>query len=674
MASSSSSILRDLDPPDLKNDDRDWDMTYETNKTTATLDQHGICSHAVAHGTRVFASKLSSWHTDLAPHQVHSVTSNNDGSVIVAATDGGTVSLIRGTDGKVLATRTVGDSATVVSLSWVGGGSQDCLLVEAPTEQGNSNLILVSNIDGPQLNQEGEAAALAARQMQVQTLTVEQDVRAMVGYYLTPEKIRFVACGSEGQLIVLDFSLQSGVFVTVGDEVKLGSDKEWMVHYELGFRTQVSESGKTYFVCGASSGDATALFWFDPGSLRPACRFVIPKTADSNKKRSKLLACEPVCPVRREDSLAVALAEKSSSSSTTEASVARIYVVQAIVEETLGLEIISKPHVVYTIPIEEPATLSVTLASLTDQDRPYYFRYKLWRSADDCIYKEFVPNDTTSQPMGLFRLELARDKFDAADAILADDSTTQSMIADPFANFYPSEVALKRLQSWLRHGDTSAAEQANQYMRQLAAGAVSGNRKALAVLYEATRSVVHLSSNRRLSDMIVGLSAFSACLQEVRDALAADDTPRLTSQHQKLEKQLSALKALQQLDVTLETTIQNIRSPAHLFAVLIQENKFAKGERFCRLGIQLSSEELVSPVLAIRSSVPPHQYIPLLRDLVLPRLVAHDDLLVHLRAWACRMADALDDKAKLDDAILLLQVRADEVKRSNLVHVVYSRS
>ena len=40
-------------------------------------------------------------------HRVCRVTSNADGSVIVASTAGGTVSLLRGSDGKVLATRRV---------------------------------------------------------------------------------------------------------------------------------------------------------------------------------------------------------------------------------------------------------------------------------------------------------------------------------------------------------------------------------------------------------------------------------------------------------------------------------------------------------------------------------------------------------------------------------------
>ena len=40
-------------------------------------------------------------------HRVCRVTSNADGSVVVASTAGGTVSLLRGSDGKVLATRRV---------------------------------------------------------------------------------------------------------------------------------------------------------------------------------------------------------------------------------------------------------------------------------------------------------------------------------------------------------------------------------------------------------------------------------------------------------------------------------------------------------------------------------------------------------------------------------------
>ena len=47
------------------------------------------------------------WKTSLAPHRIHQVASNSSGTVIAATTVNGTVSIMRGSDGKVLATRKV---------------------------------------------------------------------------------------------------------------------------------------------------------------------------------------------------------------------------------------------------------------------------------------------------------------------------------------------------------------------------------------------------------------------------------------------------------------------------------------------------------------------------------------------------------------------------------------
>ena len=60
--------------------------------------------HATAHDSTVFTKN---WKTSFAPHQVCHVASNHDGSVIVALTNGGNISLLRARDGQVLATRRV---------------------------------------------------------------------------------------------------------------------------------------------------------------------------------------------------------------------------------------------------------------------------------------------------------------------------------------------------------------------------------------------------------------------------------------------------------------------------------------------------------------------------------------------------------------------------------------
>ena len=87
-----------------------------------------ISSHAVAHGCSVLGIRAGAatgsgsvsvsgvndkeegwiaWETSFAPNRVCRVACNDDGSVVVASTAAGTVSLMSGRDGDVLATRRV---------------------------------------------------------------------------------------------------------------------------------------------------------------------------------------------------------------------------------------------------------------------------------------------------------------------------------------------------------------------------------------------------------------------------------------------------------------------------------------------------------------------------------------------------------------------------------------
>jgi hypothetical protein len=688
-----SLILQDLGSPEPPVSDGSTSYSASLYNNKPFLDKSGLCSHAVAHGTRVYGIRHTSssseikhpsstknwwtWHADFSPHQVNSVTSNENGSVIACVTAGGTVSLLRGCDGQVLVTRQVlpegdfFDCNSAVSLSWIfGKKAMDFLLVEAPP----SNLILVLHIDGTTLNRldNPELAATALRQMQIQSLPTVHDWRAMAGCLTTKSisdcQIRFVAVNSDGNLVVLDYSIESRSFVTVCAKVPLSRpenepDAEWTVNHELGFRSQMAHD-TTFFVFSASREQNTAMVWFDPTSLQIALRFdnLVP-----GKRRSKVVASEPVRPLSAHDTLALAVAVKSSSSTTADASI-RIFVVQVLVEETMGLMILSEPHIVYTVLIDESAILSISVACVNSPETdflPFSFRLKLWRCAGDCVYKVFTPHESTSNAVGKFRKLLARADFDGADNIVSATSNLDALIGDPFATFHPSEAALKRLQSWLHHGDMTRAEQPNICIQRLVDAAASGNKKALYVLFEAIDSVVKNSTNRSLSDMILALTAFSANLADVAKVLSEDDANDLAIKHKLLEGKLEALKALRCVssDVVLRTPLHSIRSPSHLFAVFLKKGNMSEAEQFCRSGgiFQLTSEELVSPVLNISNSVKPSLYVPMLRDFIMPRLFVNDDLLVHLRAWACRTADALDDRNQadlnLDAAILLLKVR-----------------
>ena len=102
-----------------------WDETIADGSATEALQQRSyartksLTPHAMAHQSWIFGIEEEDnsdnpqpewkigWKTSLAPHRIHQVASNSSGTVIAATTVNGTVSIMRGSDGKVLATRKV---------------------------------------------------------------------------------------------------------------------------------------------------------------------------------------------------------------------------------------------------------------------------------------------------------------------------------------------------------------------------------------------------------------------------------------------------------------------------------------------------------------------------------------------------------------------------------------
>lgn len=144
------------------------------------------------------------WKTLLAPHRIFQIASNEDGSIIAATTDNGAISIIRGRDGKVLATRRLstaiafeGDNGnSPTSTFWcphvsflksptTTGPRVDALLVQLPSS--NQPPLLVSNIQGDRLNSmDDSVVAQATQSMNLDTIQVPsiptRDVVLMEGY------------------------------------------------------------------------------------------------------------------------------------------------------------------------------------------------------------------------------------------------------------------------------------------------------------------------------------------------------------------------------------------------------------------------------------------------------------------------------------------------------------
>lgn len=614
------------------------------------------------------------------------------------------VSLIRVRDGQILATRSVveNEKACSVRVTWIPGNStnndsKDALWIQvvatapAATTSGEgegipsktagtpSRDILLTEMDGASLNHVDPAKmAVAAQAMQIATgvslltksganSSTSRSVlpRAVAGYWRTAQTIRLIVGYEDDDhdetaatgLAVVDYSVTEQESTLVQSGICILAD-DWMVDYDVGFALQ-QQGTRNYFVCGAWSESSTAVVWFDPDSLQVACHYRIPKKSLARPKVTAVQALQSCC---EDTALAVAVAVKVASEAPV------IQVVQVLVEDTFGLTVLSTPHVVYTVPVEETA-LSLTLAPVVavegGREVPYAFTFQLiGRDQNNCAFRAFLP--LSDAAIGQIRLLLEKGQYDQADELIAATGV-DPLTSDKEALFHPSEVALKRMENLIgkpqEWDNPETVEQAQDCLRRLAAGAVSGNKRGLESLLEIVDRVLCIPSDPSLRAMIAMLSAVTATIQGVLRALPLSKTRNLEAKRTAFQDRLTAMNLVYSAkSLTLAVPLRTIRSPNHLFAILIRERHFAAAEQLWRseLRASLTAEVLVSSLVQLDALVDPTDYLGLLSEVVLPSLAINHELLPPLRAWSCRTADALDDRDTgrngLEAAIQLLEV------------------
>ena len=223
------------------------------------------------------------WKTSLAPHRIQNITSNESGTIIAATTDNGAVSIIRGRDGRVLATRRVtaaktdeGNTIDYDSSSLLGISSQvsfvtsksireiavnntrDALLVQTPDQPA----LLVSNIQGDRLNEENDTVVTqATKSMDLQVIQIPSiecsDIRCLCGYFYSSneisrdgedrteptdyhEKIRLVLIhhnpSGDARLALAEYDLGSQMCHLIKKNISLLNGSEFEIDTMIGLR------------------------------------------------------------------------------------------------------------------------------------------------------------------------------------------------------------------------------------------------------------------------------------------------------------------------------------------------------------------------------------------------------------------------------------------------------
>jgi len=235
------------------------------------------------HGSQLQSEWKFRWKTSLAPHRIHQIPSNVSGTIIAATTDNGTVSIIRGSDGRILATRKVAETTmeedditmnsscsllemapevSFVTPKTLGNGktsnTRDALLVQTPDQPA----LLVSNIQGDRLNDDNDSVVTqATKSMNLQVLQIPSiqpsAVQCMRGYFYSSdsncnenneenandyycEKIRLVLIhhdfSGETRLALAEYDLGSQLCHLRGKNLSIPEGCSWEIDTFIGLR------------------------------------------------------------------------------------------------------------------------------------------------------------------------------------------------------------------------------------------------------------------------------------------------------------------------------------------------------------------------------------------------------------------------------------------------------
>ena len=665
-----------------------WDEsvegTWQNSDFRATVASHAIADQSFACGTAVNNNTDGdwiSWSAPFSPNRVCRVVSNRDGSVVAVATDGGSVAILRGTDGKLIASRRVAPEGVRIpaELSFVGGNLEtpDALVIEPPEDNYH---ILVSNIDGVGLNSTNPGlVSEAARNMSISQLRLHEadNCRFLVGSFRGSEQIRFAMVDGDGKLAIEDYSMSNKSSTLVEKRIEVCSsinrreNASREVDYNAGLRVQATGANRNYVVMSTFQGKDTNVCWFDMENLKVACEYGL---TQYRLKRLRVEALETVSSCDKEHAMAIAFATKPH----VDSSAIKIDVVQVVVDSADGSSTVGAPHLIFTIPLAQ-SIRSISIASISSASGPYSFLCKSWDEQNRCEYRAFVTRSQREEgrTIGTVRLLVQHKLFDKALKIVKEIGE-DSLVQDPFSQFHPSEIHQRKLLHLLTHcdvGDEKVVAQSKDCLHQLASGAMSGNKFGQISLLSAAESLLQWPSDAllnanfppKLSEMILALSGFIATITAVVDSSNVSECSQFIDKKTALQEKLAALKYL---DSVLESSKQirmtpplgDFRSPNELFGFLVEKGYFLAAEQMWRseLRPKLTTEAMVSSILAVKPDVDPKKYSSLLKEVVFPSLTINHELLAPLLAWSCQTADAFDEiKGNgngLDDSISLLSV------------------
>ena len=349
-----------------------------------------------------------------------------------------------------------------------------------------------------------------------------------------------------------------------------------------------------------------------------------------------------------ESTLAVAVATKTDDTNT------KINIYQLVVEDMMGLTVLTKPHLIFNIPVDCPLH-EVSLATVLDDD-VYAFAYQFWRSGEPVV-TEVRPNDSTLAQIGKIRYFLQLGQFDQADRILA--TLDEEHLTDSLTDFHPSEVASTRLLN-LVSNDVPEKDNIEQCLQRLAKGAMTLNTTAVQKFAQACEMIPNQVIHQEASRQIPVLQQVLDFVEKVIDTVPALDSSAVKDVETRLQDRRRALRFVAAVpDKHLSLALVGIKSTGDLLAKLLTQKQYMLVDKLWEWegGTALDSEMVLTEIVKIPSTVAPTNYLHIIKQLLLPNLTIHHELLPILRAWACDTADEMDENdVGLAEAVSLLEV------------------
>jgi hypothetical protein len=559
--------------------------------------------------TRGRGSSWWTWQKVVEPGAIVThVSSNWDGSVIVAATDAGTIALLRGRDGRRIASQRV----VVLNVQWTTNSS---LCIET-----NDAIILVDQIDGETLNHETDERAVsrATRQLAMTNVSLG-NYKLRTFAILSSRKV--IACDVDGRLQLLE--IRDGALLPSEATACFTIDGE--IDYGVGLHQQ--EKAEVSVVVGCTlKGSDRILFWFDAKANKVACSYTLENVIVADDIR-------PLDDSHCAESLSMAVATRSSAG-------AQIHVLQVLTDD----ETVAQPHCLYTIAEDVTAT-GMILAPMSLKECA--FRYRVWTKSGQSSLKAFEPDQISASRLRRVRSLLVRKDVDA----LSDDLIV-GLGDNAFSRFHPSEIEFARLERAL--SQEKGAAEVSQLVRKLLAGART-SPVGLDWLVQGIKHVIQTPSNFNLQQFHAGIGLLPRLMQPLGESLnktgPVEDHAKLLGVVRSVERKAQALKYIVECKLVIDFPFSQVRSIRHLYEVLVQEGRIADALALAAKDL-VSLEELVLPVLQTRPVT--MKVVPLLRDAIFPRLSIGDAIVSRVKHWAVQSAEQVDD---IDQSVKLLEVR-----------------